>query len=143
MKLLNFDDPFFRNIHAAQEGDLPFPEGPVPPMGDLPLSVRATPTAPRGSGLSERDFEARMGIADPGRDAAYADRAPERRRARAAAIADDQGQFEMDFDGLAELDPEALSGDDLVVVQDALSDLDRLEGEIAGVSESADRLIAR
>ncbi|NNF71341.1 MAG: type IV secretory system conjugative DNA transfer family protein [Rhodobacteraceae bacterium] len=143
-RVVYFEDPFFRNIHAAQEGDLPFPEGPVAPMGELPLSVRATPTAPRGSGLSERDFEARMGIGDPGGDApADPGRAPETQRAHAAVIADDHRQFEMDFEGLSELDVEALSEDDLVVVQDALSELDRLEGEIAGVSEPVDRLIAR
>ncbi|MEL6314587.1 MAG: type IV secretory system conjugative DNA transfer family protein, partial [Pseudomonadota bacterium] len=143
-RVVYFEDPFFRSIHAAQEGELPFPEGPVAQMGELPLSVRATPTAPRGSGLSERDFEARMGTTDPG-GYSPADPVPASgvRRARAAAIADDQRQFEMDFEGLSGLGAEALSEDDLGVVRDALSELDRLEGEIAGVSEPADRLIAR
>ncbi|MEO1602808.1 MAG: type IV secretory system conjugative DNA transfer family protein, partial [Pseudomonadota bacterium] len=90
-RVVYFEDPFFRSIHAAQEGELPFPEGPVAQMGELPLSVRATPTAPRGSGLSERDFEARMGTTDPG-GYSPADPVPASgvRRARAAAIADDQ-----------------------------------------------------
>ena len=143
-RVVYFEDPFFKSIHAAQEGELPFPEGPVAPMGELPLSVRATPTAPRGSGLSERDFEARMGLTDPGGDApADPGRAPETQRARAAVIADDQRQFEMDFDGLSELDPESLSEDDLGVVHDALTELDRLEGEIAGASEPGESVVAR
>ncbi|WP_299628696.1 type IV secretory system conjugative DNA transfer family protein [uncultured Tateyamaria sp.] len=143
-RVVYFEDPFFKSIHAAQEGDLPFPEGPVPPMGELPLSVRAMPTAPRGSGLTEKDFEARMGIGERGADApSYPEPTPDGRRARAAVIADDQRQFEMDFEGQVELDVEAASEDDLAVVQDALSELDRLEEEIAGASERAGRVVAR
>lgn len=143
-RVVYFDDPFFKSIHAAQAGILPFPKAPLAPMGELPLSVRAMPTAPRGSGLTERDFEARMGISDPG-GGTPADPVvrPEVRGARAAVIADDQRQFEMDFEDLAELDPEALSADDLGVVQEALSELDRLEGEIAGASEPGERAVAR
>ena len=78
-------------IHAAQEGDLPFPEGPMPPMGELPLSVQAMPTAPTGSGLSERDFEARMGIGERSADAPiYPEPARDGRRVRTAVLADDQ-----------------------------------------------------
>jgi len=137
-RVVYFEDPFFKNIHAAQEGDLPFPEGPVAPMGELPLSVRAMPTAPRASGLSERDFEARMGIADPG---GYPqpdlNLATETRRARAAVIADDQRQFEMDFRVQTELNVEAASEDDVAVVQDALSELEHLEGELSGLAQRA------
>ena len=128
-----FEDPFFKVIHAAQEGELPFPTGPVPPMGELPLSVRAMPTAPRGSGLSERDFEARMGLTDSGGNAPI-DPGPAQapRRVRAAVLADDQRQFEMDFGRQADLEVDVLSENDVVRVQDAVSDLDRLEAEIAG-----------
>jgi type IV secretion system protein VirD4 len=110
----------------------------------LPLSVRAMPTAPRGAGLSERDFEARMGFGEPGGNLPadpIAD--PKVRRARAAVIADDQGQFEMVFGVQAELDVEAVSEDDVGVVQEALGELDRLEGEIAGASERAERTMTR
>ncbi|MEM6275332.1 MAG: type IV secretory system conjugative DNA transfer family protein [Pseudomonadota bacterium] len=143
-RVVYFEDQFFKSIHAAQKGELPFPEGPVPPMGKLPLSVRATPTAPRGAGLTEKDFEARMGIGAYGANVpAYPEAAPDGRQVRAAVIADDQRQFEMDFGAQAEFDVEAASEDDLAVVQDALSELDRLEGEIAGASKRAERIVAR
>jgi type IV secretion system protein VirD4 len=143
-RVVYFEDPFFKNIHAAQDGDLPFPDVPVGPMGELPLSVRAMAMAPRGSGLSERDFEARMGFGEGGGSSRVdPGPAPDPRRVRAAVIADDQGQFEMDFEGRAELDIEAVSEDDVSVVQDALSELDQLEEEIAEVSERADRIMAR
>ena len=113
-------------------------------MGELPLSVRATPTAPRGPGLTERDLEARIGIGERGADVpAYPEPAPDGRRVRAAVIADDQRQFEMDFSAQAELDVEAASKDDIAVVQDALSELDQLEGEIAEETAPSESLIAR
>ncbi|MAM24796.1 MAG: type VI secretion protein [Rhodobacteraceae bacterium] len=143
-RVVYFEDPFFKNIHGAQKGDLPFPEGPVAPMGELPLSVRATPTAPRGSGLSERDFEARMGFGERrGEPSAYPDPTMDGRRARAAVLSDDQRQFEMDFGARTELDVEAASEDDVAVVQEALSELDRLEGEITGAIDGAEKAMVR
>ncbi|MCV3273242.1 MULTISPECIES: type IV secretory system conjugative DNA transfer family protein [unclassified Roseobacter] len=134
-RVVYYEDPFFRKIHAAQEGDLPFPEGPVAPMGELPLSVRATPTAPRGSGLSERDLEARMGFGEPGGNSRVnLGSAPDARRARAAVIADDQGQFEMDFEARTELDVEAANEDDVATVQEALNELEQLESELSGLA---------
>ena len=143
-RVVYFEDPFFKSIHGAQKGDLPFPDGPEAPMGELPLSVRATPTAPRGSGLSERDFEARMGFGERhGEPSAYPDPTMDGRRARAAVLSDDQRQFEMDFGAGTELDVEAASEDDVAVVQEALSELDQLEGEIAEESASSGRVVAR
>ncbi len=143
-RVVYFEDPYFKEIHAAQEGELPFPTGPVPPMGELPLSVRAMPTAPRGSGLSERDFEARMGIAERSENPPTNHSPPTvTPRARAAVIADGQRQFELDFEGLSAPDVDAPTGEELSIVQDALSELDRLEGEIAGVSEPGCKLVAR
>ncbi|WP_370373285.1 type IV secretory system conjugative DNA transfer family protein, partial [Henriciella pelagia] len=137
-RVVYFEDPFFKSIHAAQDGDLPIPDVPVGPMRELPLSVRAMAMAPRGSGLSERDFEARMGIGERGGSSRVdPGLAPDPRRVRAAVIADDQGQFEMDFEGRAELDIEAVSEDDVSVVQDALSELEELEGELLGQSQRA------
>ncbi len=134
-RVVYFEDPFFKNIHAAQKGDLPFPEGPVAPMGELPLSVRATPTAPRGSGLSERDFEARMGIGERRREpSAYPDPTMDGRRARAALLSDDERQFEMDFGARTELDVEVSSEDDVAVVQEALNELEQLESELSGLA---------
>ena len=43
----------------------------------------------------------------------------------------------MDFEGRAELDIEAVSEDDVSVVQDALSELEELEGELLGHSQRA------
>ena len=132
-RVVYYEDPFFKGIHAAQEGDLPFPKGPVPPMGELPLSVRAMPSAPRGSGLTERDFEARMGITEPGGNSPIdpgSAQAP--RRGRAAVLADDQRQLEMEFGRQADLEVVAATEDDVVRVQDAVSDLERLEAEMSG-----------
>jgi type IV secretion system protein VirD4 len=143
-RVVYFEDPFFKGIHAAQEGELPFPTGPVPPMGELPLSVRAMPTAPRGSGLSERDFEARMGIAEPSENPPANHSPPTASpRARAAVIADDQRQFEMDFDGQTDLKLDSPSEDDVGQVQDALSDLERLEAEISGEVVSSKDVVWR
>ncbi|MGR3512144.1 MAG: type IV secretory system conjugative DNA transfer family protein [Paracoccaceae bacterium] len=137
-RVVYFEDPFFKDIHAAQDGDLPFPDVPVGPMGELPLSVRAMAMAPRGSGLSERDFEARMGVGEGvGNSSFNPGPNPDQRRARASVIADDQVQFEMNFEGGAELDIEAVSEDDVSVIQDALSELEELEGELLGHSQRA------
>ncbi|WP_230374376.1 type IV secretory system conjugative DNA transfer family protein [Pontivivens ytuae] len=141
-RVVYFEDPFFKSIHAAQEGELPFPEGPVPPMGELPLSVRAMPTAPRGPGLTEQDLEARMGIGK--RDAVLpldAGQRPGRRRARAAVLAEDQRQFEMDFNAQAELSVEAVGADDVALVENALGDLERFEGEISDVGTIREKVV--
>ncbi len=54
--------------------------------------------------------------------------------ARVAVIADDRRQFEMDFGGQADLEVEGPSNKDITEVENALSDLNVLEGEIGGVS---------
>ncbi len=143
-RVVYYEDPFFKGIHAAQEGELPFPEGPVGPMGELPLSVRALPTAPRGSGLSERDFEARMGLTEPdGNTSIEPSPAPVARQSRAAVISEDQRQFELDFGGQEVLRVDEPTETDTEQVEDALSALDRLEGEIAGVSGSSEERTER
>lgn len=143
-RMVYYENPFFKGIHAAQEGELPFPEGPFGPMGELPLSVRAMPTAPRGTGLSERDFEARMGFTEPGGNAPI-DPSPATvaRHSRAAVIAEDQRQFEMDFGGQEALRVDEPTETDVAQVEGALGDLDRLEGEIAGVSGSSEKRTER
>jgi type IV secretion system protein VirD4 len=131
-RVVYFEDPFFKGIHAAQEGELPFPTGPVPPMGELPLSVRAMPTAPRGSGLSERDFEARMGLTEPGGDVTNNDKpAIAARHARAAVLSDDQRQLEMEFGRQEALTLEEPTERDVEKVEEALGDLDRLENDLS------------
>lgn len=142
-RVVYFEDPFFKSIHGAQNGELPFPEGPVPPMGELPLSVRAMPTAPLGPGLTEQDLEARMGIGEQSADTRVdAGQKSDRRRARAAVLGEDQRQFEMDFEAQNELSMEPASADDAALVEDALGDLERLEGEISGESVSIDRAVS-
>lgn len=139
-RVVYYDDPFFKGIHAAQEGDLPFPTEPVGPTGTLPLSVQAMPTAPRGTGLSERDFEARIGLTEPGGNARI-DPSPATvtRHSRAAVIAEDQRQFEMDFGDRESLQFDNPTEADSEQVEDALSALERLEGEIAVVSGSSEK----
>ena len=51
---------------------------------------------------------------------------------RAAVLADDQRQMEMEFGRQANLEVEAPTENDVVRVQDAVSELERLEAEIAG-----------
>ncbi|MBO6854998.1 MAG: type IV secretory system conjugative DNA transfer family protein [Marivivens sp.] len=127
-RIVYYEDPFFKGIHAAQEGELPFPEGPVGPIGELPLSVRATPTAPRGPGLSERDFEARMGITETGGNAPVdSSPVPVAGHSRAAVFAEHQHQFEMDFGGQTDLEVNVPSEEAVEQVEDALEELAQLE----------------
>lgn len=73
-----------------------------------------------------------MGIGERGADPPLdVGQRSDRRRARAAVLAEDQRQSEIDFGARAALDVKAAGDDDLAVVQEALSELDRLEGEIA------------
>ena len=119
---------------------MPFPTEPVGPMGTLPLSVQAMPTAPRGSGLTERDFEARMGITEPGGNISnIPGQSSAIRRVRAAVLAEDQRQFEMDFGDRESLQFDNPTEADSEQVEDALSALERLEGEIAGFSGSSEK----
>ena len=142
-RVVYFEDPFFKSIHGAQNGELPFPEGPVPPMGELPLSVRAMPTAPRGTGLTGQNLEARMGIGKRGTETpVHAGERTEKRRARAAVLAEDQRQFEMDFEAAGQLSVNTASEDDVALVEDALGDLERFEGEISAESVSIDRAVS-
>lgn len=62
---------------------------------------------------------------------------PDARRARAAVLADDPRQFEMDFEAQATLSAEVASAADIALVEDALGDLDQFEGEISNRIEPA------
>lgn len=138
-RVVYYEDPYFKAIHAAQEGELPFPEGPVPPMPPPPLSVQAMPTAPRGPGLTEQDFEARMGLGEPVVNPSL-DTGPVQAsaRIRAAVLGNDQGQLEMEFGRQADLKVDAPTDKDVGQVQDAISDLDRLEAEMSGSAAHVD-----
>jgi len=139
-RVVYFKDPFFKSIHAAQEGEMPAPEGPDAPRGELPLSMRAMAAAPRRTGLSERDFEARMGIDERGGNSRVdPGPAPDPRRSRAAVIADDQGQFEMDFGSQAELVVETPTEWDVAQVEGVLGELNKLEGKASDTAAPDDR----
>ncbi|MEP3332272.1 type IV secretory system conjugative DNA transfer family protein [Sedimentitalea sp.] len=134
-RVVYFEDPYFKDIHAAQEGALPFPgePGDPNPPADLPLSARAMPVAPRAGGMKASDVddvygERTQATSDP--TAGHL----RQRFPRARAVADDQRQFEMDFAGQSERRIAASTREDAVQVEAALSDLERLEGEMSGSS---------
>ena len=75
-----------------------------------------------------------MGIADASINSlASPSSTAEGRPARAAVLAEDQRQFEMDFSRQTDLAVERPSAEDATEVKLALGDLDRLEGEITEV----------
>ena len=126
-RVVYFEDPFFKDIHEAQAGDMPFP--PVPdipgPGGELTLSSRATPTATGGVGQGDLKDDVASGTAKKNA------RHQSARSASAVSITDD-GQFELDLQVRTNLQVSEPTADDVEQVEDALSDLDRLEGEMAG-----------
>ncbi|HQU67307.1 MAG TPA: type IV secretory system conjugative DNA transfer family protein [Albidovulum sp.] len=147
-RVVYFEDAFFKNIHAAQEGELPGPPSRDAPDdgAGLPLSVRATPTAPRPEGAGGGETDAEVKAVDgrvvrvvAGGEAL--DETPEpapRRTRRAAVLAADRRQIEMDFASGPGLEVENASGDDKARVEDVLSDLDRLEGEMLDAGDVAE-----
>ena len=124
-----FDDRLFKAIHAAQTGELPFPEpGGGGPQGTLPLSMRAMPMTPPldGSGGSEADVEAERQAAD-GQSSGKTDVAPKKTSPVVqAVIAEEQRQIEMDFGGeVAALG--SVKDADVEQVRTAVHDLGELE----------------
>lgn len=72
-----------------------------------------------------------MGITEPGGNGPIDPRSTaEVRQARAAVLADDQRQFEMDFGGPADLMVDTPSENAVEQVEDALGDLEQLEGAL-------------
>jgi len=101
-------------------------------MGELPLSVKAMPTAPRGGGLRAEDDN----VTSEDRQAAPPD--PIRRKSQAvhsATVAEDERQIEMDFGDHTELEINNPTEIDVSQVQEALGDLDRLEKEVSRAAE--------
>jgi type IV secretion system protein VirD4 len=124
-----FDDRLFKAIHAAQTGELPFPEpGGGGSQGTLPLSMRAMPMTPPpvGSGGSEADVEAERQAAD-GQSSGKTDVAPKKTsQVVQAVIAEEQRQIEMDFGGeVAALG--SVKDADVEQVRTAVHDLGELE----------------
>ena len=126
-RVVYFEDPFFKGVHGVQKGELPFP--PVPdkpgPSADLTLSGRATPTAPGGVGQGDlKDDVASGTVKQKARHQGA--------RSASAVVVSDDGQFEFDLQVQVDLQVAEPTADDVEQVEDALSDLDRLEGEMAG-----------
>lgn len=138
-RVVYYDDPFFKEIHAAQDGEMPFPKGPAPqPDGNVPLSVQAMPMAPPTRGMAEGEEKDPQPERD--RDARSVDARPgEGTRQRAEILAADGRQLEMDLTGRADLKGETPTERDVAEVEGALDDLDKLETEINAGMEELDR----
>jgi len=136
-RVVYYEDPFFKAIHAAQEGEMPFPAAPNGAGGAASRAQNTErgrePPGSRGAraGETAEANEMRRRTAPP--------RTSKRSRARTveeAVVADERRQMEMDFVGQAELALDSPTADDVVQIDKALSDLDRLEGEISITSDS-------
>ncbi len=134
-----FDDPFFKSIHGAQKGEMPFPVGPEDrPSGDAPNRKRAAASDTVGSQFTS---EVKAGEASSWSHRPTSTTTKRRRdipQGRAAVIANDQRQFEMDFDAQAHLEFDSPSEEDVSQVELALSDLEQLEGEVTKMAEGTD-----
>ncbi len=124
-----FDDPFFKKIHAAQVGEMPFPDGPEStPRADDPTDDGLGAPSPSGA----RNLSDALDAAIQPRRSVLADRNADRQSvkpaSRAAVITDDQRQIEMVFVGQTSLEIESPTDEDVAQVEMALGDLDQLEG---------------
>ncbi|WP_150120676.1 type IV secretory system conjugative DNA transfer family protein, partial [Sulfitobacter sp. HI0040] len=126
-----FDDRLFKAIHAAQTGELPFPEpGGGGSQGTLPLSVRAMPMTPPSMGGGQNETavlgseQARAKAEQP---LARTDGTPKKSAVVVqAVVVEAQRQMEMDFVGeVAALGSVEDAGDEQV--QTAVNDLGDLE----------------
>ncbi|MEC8582744.1 MAG: type IV secretory system conjugative DNA transfer family protein, partial [Pseudomonadota bacterium] len=124
-----FDDRLFKAIHAAQTGDLPFPEpGGGGEQGNLPLSMRAMPMTPPSSGPrdSEADVE-RAREAVEGRPSGQPDAVSKKTAPVVqAVIAEEQRQMEMVFEGPV-ADAETVGVEDEAQMRSAVDGLDEME----------------
>jgi type IV secretion system protein VirD4 len=124
-----FDDRLFKAIHAAQTGELPFPElRGGGSQGTLPLSARAMPMTPPsdGAGGADADVEAARQAAD-GQSSGQTDVTPKKTALVVqAVIAEEQRQMEMDFEGPA-TDTEAESMIDETHMRSAVDGLNDME----------------
>ena len=132
-----FDDPFFKKIHAAQVGEMPFPGGQkgTLPIGDPTVEGLGAPGASGARSLSD----AAGAVVDPRPSVSgnrYEDRQSVTPASRAAVIADDQRQIEMDFVGQTSLEIESPTDEDVAQVELALGDLDQLEGEVSSLKDA-------
>jgi type IV secretion system protein VirD4 len=132
-----FGDPFFKKIHAAQVGEMPFPGGPEgPPHAGGPTNEGLV--EPSSSGARSLSDAVDAGIQS--RPSVSANRTADRQSvkpvSRAAVISDDQRQIEMDFVEQSSLEIESPTDKDVAQVELALGDLDQLEGEVSGLKDA-------
>lgn len=131
-RIVYYEDPFFKNIHAAQKGDLPFPgskEASDQGAGRAQhAELKGAPSGSSGSRGGEAMEEKPVSSKTAAKPTAKRDQA---KAVYAAVFADDQRQTEMDFEEKTELVHDDPTEADLTEVQEALSDLDRLEGEVS------------
>jgi len=138
-----FDDRLFKAIHAAQTGELPFPEpGGGGSQGTLPLSVRAMPMTPPSDGPrgTEADVE-RASQAGDGQPSGQADAAPKKTAPVVqAVIAEEQRQMEMDFGSQIAV-AESVGVDDEAQMRSAVDGLDEMEAMLR--EGDGEKLVAR
>ncbi|MEQ8742441.1 MAG: type IV secretory system conjugative DNA transfer family protein [Nitratireductor sp.] len=139
-----FDDRLFKAIHAAQTGELPFPEpGGGGSQGTLPLSMRAMPMTPPsdGPGGHEAEAEAARQAAD-GKSSGQTDVAKKKTAPVVQdVIAEEQRQMEMEFEGQV-ADAETVGVDDEAQMRFAVDGLDRMEAMLREGDGGA-KLVAR
>ncbi|MAO25826.1 MAG: type VI secretion protein, partial [Roseovarius sp.] len=138
-----FDDRLLKKIHAAQTGELPFPEpGGGGPQGELPLSMRAMPMTPPSNGPGGSDAVVETAHQDAGSQTSkQTDVAPKKTAPVVqTVIAEEQRQMEMDF-GSQVADAEAASVADEAQMRSAVDGLDDMEAMLR--EEDGERLVAR
>ena len=132
-----FDDPFFKKIHAAQVGEMPFPGGPEgTPRADDPTDERLGAPSPSGARSLSEAADAAIQPLPSVPASGRVDRQSVTPASRAAVIADDQRQIEMDFVGQTSLEIESPTNEDVAQVELALGDLDQLEGEVSNIEDA-------
>ena len=136
-RVVYFEDPFFKKIHGAQTGELPFPQTPKDPDNGsaASFSQKAKPREPVGNGENVK-----AGAATHAPTTQKGQRSKPRgtddRVARASVLADEQLQFEMDFGDQADLSVDAPSKGDAAQVEEALDDLEKLEKQMMSPERS-------
>jgi type IV secretion system protein VirD4 len=130
-RLVYFEDPFFKKIHAAQAGELPFPRRPKDPVfgGIASLSQKATPKDPAGNGENLK-VSAATHAPTTQKSQPSKPRKTDDRVARASVLAEDQRQFEMDFSNQSDLSVDAPTTSEVAQVEKALDDLEKLEKQM-------------
>ena len=132
-----FDDPFFKRIHAAQVGEMPSSGGPE---GSLSAGAPTNERFDAPSIFGARSLSDAVDVGIQPRPSVPANRNADRRSvtpaSRAAAIADDQRQIEMDFVEQTNLEIESPTDENIAQVELALGDLDQLVEEVSGVKDA-------